>query len=370
MEQRKAWLESVLDTAVDGIIVMDASAKVLVFNKACERMFGRNSRDVIGHNVNILMPSDLSEQHDQYLENYYRTGHKKIIGIGREVRGLHADGSQFPLELSVGETTSQGQRQFIGILRDLRPRREMEQRVNQLQGDLVHMARVSAVNEMGAALAHELNQPLTAIMLYLQGLVHALGKHEKPPLNEAEQTILTKAIKETERAGQIIQRMRHFIEKKQSERKIVTLGHLIEDAVELVRLSVRHSVKIDSHYDKNQDVEVDPIQIQQILVNLLRNACEAVQGQQQPWIRIVSNVQDTNITIAITDSGSGIPAQDVPNLFKTFSSQKKNGMGLGLAISRSLAQSHGGDLTVDAGGNGVGATFRLKLPLSQARGYE
>jgi two-component system sensor kinase FixL len=245
----------------------------------------------------------------------------------------------------------------------------MEQRVNQLQGDLVHMARVSAVNEMGAALAHELNQPLTAIMLYLQGLVHALSKHETPPLNDAEQAILTKAIKETERAGQIIQRMRHFIEKKQSERKSITLRYLIEDAVELVRLSARQAVKIESHYDKNQHVEVDPIQIQQILVNLLRNACEAVQGQEHPWIRITSERQEPNIILSVTDSGPGIPAHDVPNLFKTFSSQKKNGMGLGLAISRSLAQSHGGDLTVDAGGEGVGATFRLKLPLSQTRGH-
>jgi len=218
-----AQLLSVLDTAADGIIIIDARGVVITFNKACERLFGYSAAEVIGQNVKMIMPSDLARVHDNYINNYLTTGERKIIGIGREVKGQHRDGTLIPVHLSVGEASTSAGRQFIGILRDLRARNESEQRLNQLQTDLVRMARVSAIDEMGAALAHELNQPLTALMLYLQAVERACAKHSANPMPAGVLSILEKAVREAERAGSIIQRMRQFVEKRDPMRRIVDL---------------------------------------------------------------------------------------------------------------------------------------------------
>lgn len=356
----EARLISVLDTAVDGIIVIDEGGRIMLFNHACERLFGVTMQQVVGQNVRVIMPAEYSEAHDSYMHNYRSTGVRKIIGIGREVRGRHKDGTVFPLELSVGETRTPDGRQFIGILRDLRPRKEAEQRMNQLQADLLHMARVSAIDEMGAALAHELNQPLTAIMLYLQATRRAGGTNSLP---EAVTGILDKALREAERASGIIQRMRQFVEKRDPERKRVQIAPLVDDAIELTLLGQRRSIRVMRDYSPTvQDVTVDAIQIQQVIVNLIRNAIEAVKNVQEPRIRVSTRRADQSVEIVIADSGPGIAPDAVPNLFKAFSTTKRKGMGLGLAISRTIAQNHGGDLTVEPGGNETGATFILRLP--------
>ncbi len=172
----EARLESVLDTAVDAILVINERAEILRYNKACETLFGYTPDEAIGQNVQLIMPNDYSSEHDDYMGNFMRTGDRKIIGIGREVHARHRDGTEFPGRAFGRRGATPEGRQFIGIIRDLRPRKEAERRVNELQADLVHIARVSAMDEMGAALAHELNQPLTAIMLYLQAATRTLAK--------------------------------------------------------------------------------------------------------------------------------------------------------------------------------------------------
>jgi two-component system, LuxR family, sensor kinase FixL len=160
----ESLLLSVLDTAVDAIIIIDDQARIQVYNQACERLFGYKAAEALGENVRLIMPDEFARHHDRYISDYMNTGHRKIIGIGREVKAQHRDGTIFPVDLSVGESVTQGGRRFIGIIHDLRQRYENEERMNQLQANMVHMARVSTMDEMGAALAHELNQPLTALM--------------------------------------------------------------------------------------------------------------------------------------------------------------------------------------------------------------
>lgn len=361
----EARLLSVLDTAADGIIVIDEAARILVFNKACEAMFGFPASDVLGKNVKVMMPTEYAVEHDAYIGNYISTGVKKIIGIGREVRGRHADGTIFPLELSVGEAQTPAGRQFIGILRDLRPRKESEQRLAELQSELVHLARVSAIDEMGAAIAHELNQPLTALLLYLQAIRRAHAKGID--LNERVGDILDKAAGEAERAGHIIQRMRQFVEKREPERHVRELDPLIDDAIDLTLLGQRHRIRIDrERADDLPAVSVDPVQIQQIVVNLVRNAIEAAAQcpNDEPAIRIVTRRSGSDVRLDVHDNGPGIAPEALPKLFQAFASSKRRGMGLGLAISRTIAQNHGGDLTVDPGGNGRGACFSLVLPVA------
>lgn len=360
----EARLLSVLDTAVDAIIVIDENARILVYNKACEGLFGHPAADMIGKNVKAIMPPRYSEAHDSYIENYRRTGEAQIIGIGRQVEAMHRDGTVFPVDLSVGEAKTPDGRQFIGILRDGRPRAAYEERLAELQAELVHMARVSAMDEMGSAIAHELNQPLTAAMLYLQAAVRRMKQAAEPP-DPMVLDVIAKAGREADRAATIIQRMRDFIEKREPKRKQSTVAALVDDALELALVgSRRRDIEIVCAIPEDLPaVEVDAIQIEQILVNLFRNAVEVIGEADERRIEIAAVVMADVLRISVSDSGPGIPANQLPDLFKAFASSKRSGLGLGLAISRSIAQNHGGDLTVDPGGGGHGACFRLDLPV-------
>ena len=363
-----ARLSSVLDIAADGIIVVDARETMLVFNKACEALFGWTAAEAIGRRLDIILEPSLQATGDpagQLLSVEH------VVGGGREVAGRHRDGTIFPVELSVAEAATPDGRQFIAILRDLRPRREAEERLNQLQADLLHMARVSAMDEMGAALAHELNQPLTAVMLYLQAVARTHDKatdaHRRGEigahLDDTIRSILGKAQREAERAGNIIRRMRDFVEKREPERRLVDLNTLVEEAVELTLLGYRPGARVVRHLRTPLPaVLVDAVQIQQIVVNLMRNALEAARGGVQERIWIETQAKAGMIRFSVRDSGAGVPPEAMPNLFRAFASTKRTGLGLGLAISRSIAQNHGGDLTVDPGGNGRGACFSLVLP--------
>ncbi|MGC2774536.1 MAG: PAS domain S-box protein [Bradyrhizobium sp.] len=365
MGMSESQLTSVLDTAVDGILVIDELGTVLMYNKACERLFGYPAAEVLGRNVKMIMPPEYADDHDAYLKNYRDTGRRKIIGIGREVKARHRDGTIIPVHLSVGEARTEGNRQFIGILRDLRARNESEQRLKELQANLVRMARVSAIDEMGAALAHELNQPLTALMLYLQAVERACAK--LPAVNQLPISvlgILEKAVREAERAGSIIQRMRQFVEKRDPVRRLIGLNPLIEDAIELTVLGSRPGTRILRTLAPDlPQVMVDPVQIQQIVVNLVRNALEAVKDRETQDVHVSTQRTELGVSMSVRDSGLGISRDLVPEMFKAFSSSKSQGLGLGLTISRTIAQTHGGRLTVDPGGNGQGACFTLELPL-------
>ncbi|MAB00490.1 MAG: PAS domain-containing sensor histidine kinase [Stappia sp.] len=358
----EAQLLSVLDTAVDGIVVMDDRGRIILYNKACETLFGYTADEVRGKNVKVLMPVDYARAHDGYVSNYLSTGEKKIIGIGREVRARHRDGTEFPIELSVGEAKTPDGRQFIGIMRDIRSRKQVERRVAELQSQLVSATRISALDEMGAAIAHELNQPLTAIMLYLQAAKRKVAAES----NDGKLVeIVDKGVREAERASQIIQRMRRFVEKREPERRQVFVPRLIEESLELVQLGTAVdglSVEIDVP-EELPEISIDPVQIQQVLINLLRNAVQAVREASIRRIGVSAAAQDHDIVIRITDSGGGVPAEVVPTLFKAFSGQRKGGLGLGLAISRSIAQNHGGDLSVEPKGSELGAAFVLRLPI-------
>ncbi len=255
-----ARLASVLETAVDGIIVINDRMRILGFNKACERLFGYTAAEALGQNVTLIMPGSYAREHDHYVERYLETGERRIIGIGREVAARHKDGTEFPVELSVGEAKTPDGRQFIGILRDLRHRKSVEQSLARAQAQLVHMTRISAIDEMGAAIAHELNQPLTAILLYLQAVVR---KARNAGTVDAQSLgVIEKAMREAERAGEIIQRMRQLVEKRDPERVPTDLLSFSRSCVELVELGsgdsgVRFEMKIQPQLP---ELPIDPVQ--------------------------------------------------------------------------------------------------------------
>jgi two-component system sensor kinase FixL len=362
----EARLESVLETAPDGIIVMDEDSRLLIFNKACESLFGYAAGEVIGENVRILMPQEHQGSHDLYVRRYRSTGEKRIIGIGREVEGQRKDGSVFPLDLSVGEAMTPNGRQFIGVIRDLSARRDTEQRLADAQSELIRMTRVSALDEMGSAIAHELNQPLTAIMLYLQALEREMQRLEaaNPTLGHRAGELLGKATREAQRAGSIIQRVRQLVEKRAPERRVVELNGVIDEALELAFLGRRRTVGLHRVAEDMPLVSIDPVQIQQVVLNLVRNAIEACRNHERPLVEVHTRREGEMALLSVHDNGPGIAPERMRSLFQAFQSESGRGMGIGLSISRAIAQSHMGELLVDPGGDGSGAVFTLRLPIA------
>lgn len=358
----EARLASVFDTAVDGIIVIDDRGNVLAFNKACEHLFGYEASDLLGKNVSRIMPREYASAHDRYVSNYVETGEKKIIGIGREVKAMHKDGTVFPIELSVGDAGTPDGRQFIGILRDLRPRKQIEERLAKAQAQLLHMTRISALDEMGAAIAHEINQPLTAVLLYLQSVSRKAKKDGS--FDPLILDVIGKAEKEAERAGEIIQRMRQLVEKKAPDRQTIDVAELVRTSLEMAELGLGEEDSfLQARLEDNLPaLQADPVQIRQILINLLRNAREAVADQSTRKVILLVRRNDEFLEFRVTDNGPGVPEEIMEGLFRAFTGAKHKGVGLGLAISRSIAQNHGGDLRLENGTDG-GASFVLTLPV-------
>jgi two-component system, LuxR family, sensor kinase FixL len=363
----EARLESVLETAPDGIIVMDEASRLLVFNTACEKLFGYEAGEVLGENIRMLMPYEHHDNHDLYVQRYRATGERKIIGIGREVEGRRKDGSLFPLDLSVGEAMTPNGRQFIGVIRDLTARRDAERRLASVQADLIRMTRVSALDEMGSALAHELNQPLTAIMLYLQALEREVTRLQgaQSTMEPRAAELLSKAQREAQRAGSIIQRVRQLVEKRAPERRRSDLNHVVDEALELAMLGHRRHVHLERHGpDEMPLVLVDPVQIQQVVLNLARNAIEACQHHERPTVTVQTSFDDEAVCFSVSDNGAGIAPEQMNILFNAFRSETGSGMGIGLTISRAIVQNHLGELQVDPGGVGRGAGFTVRLPIA------
>jgi two-component system, LuxR family, sensor kinase FixL len=367
LRTRESHLRSILETIPDAMIVIDGRGIIQFFSNAAERQFGHSEREVIGQNVNILMPNPDRSRHDGYLERYRSTGERHIIGIGRIVTGQRKDGTTFPMHLSIGEMQSGGEPYFTGFVRDLTEHQQTQARLQELQSELVHVSRLSAMGEMASALAHELNQPLAAISNYMKGSRRLLAGSPGPNKSKIE-TALDRAAEQALRAGQIIRRLRDFVARGESEKRIESLSKLVEEAGALGLTGAREQgVQLRFNLDPKYDlVLVDRVQIQQVLVNLFRNALEAMAHSPHREL-IASNAlgADDMIEVSVFDTGPGIPDDVMPNLFQTFYTTKETGMGVGLSISRSIVEAHGGRMWAEANRSG-GATFCFTLPAASS----
>jgi two-component system sensor kinase FixL len=359
---RQAHLQSILDTVPEAMIVIDEHGTIHSFSSAAERLFGCAAAEAIGQNIKTLMPAPYRENHDGYLERYMTTGERRIIGVGRVVVGQRKDGSTFPMELAVGEMKSGNQRYFTGFIRDLTERQETEARLQELQSELVHISRLTAMGEMASTLAHELNQPLSAISNYLKGSRRLLdGATEEKFV--AMRDALDKAADQAMRAGQIIRRLRDFVARGESERRVESITKLVEEASALALVGVKDlGIRVQFQFKPEIDlVLADRVQVQQVLLNLIRNAMDAMESSPTRDLIIgIAPVDGGQVKISVTDSGSGISPDIAEQLFQPFVTTKRQGMGVGLSISRTIVEAHNGRIWVEPNPAG-GTTFHFTL---------
>ena len=359
---REAHLQSILDTVPEAMIVIDERGVMHSFSGAAERLFGHRAADAVGQNVSILMPAPYRDSHDAYVERYLRTGERRIIGVGRVVVGQRKDGSTFPMELAVGEMRSGNQRFFTGFIRDLTERQKTEARLHELQQELVHISRLTAMGEMASTLAHELNQPLSAISNYLKGsrrMLEGTTDERSATMRDA----LEKAADQAMRAGQIIRRLRDFVSRGESERRVESITKLVEEASALALVGAKdHGINVQFSFDPSVSlVLADRVQVQQVLLNLIRNAMDAMETSERRNLSVTVLPEGSgHVLVSVADTGSGIAPDVAEQLFQPFITSKRHGMGVGLSISRTIIEAHGGKIWVEPNPGG-GTIFRFTL---------
>lgn len=357
-----AQLLALFDGLVEAMIIADENGLIERFNRAAEGMFGYTADEAIGQNVAILMPQPDRDHHDRYMQHYQKTGIRRILGIGREVKARRRDGTTFYVDLGVAEVRFGGTVRYVAILRDLTERKLAEEQAIRRRDEMVKMSRLTTMGEMAAAMAHELNQPLAAIANYANACRRLLSAGDSTEIDGALERISAQA----QRAGQVIRRMRSFVKFDDSRREILLLTDIIAEIWPLAELDAKaHNIRLEiSGIDDLPEIVADPIQIQQVLLNLIRNGIDAMADTPPAdrRLRLYAEAgEQGEIGIHVADNGEGIPAEVAGRLFEPFFTTKASGMGLGLAISRTIVEAHGGHLTCGSNPNG-GAVFSISLP--------
>jgi PAS domain S-box-containing protein len=362
-------LRSVLDHVIDGIITIDEKGTVQSFNPAAEKIFGYRAAEVVGHNVNMLMPEPYHGEHDGYIANYDRTGQPKIIGIGREVIGRRSDGSTFPMDLAVSKFQLQEGRFYTGIIRDITERKRLEQELRRRLTELAETDRRK--DEFLAMLAHELRNPLAAI----SNAVQLTGRFGDPEQSEWSVKVINRQIKHLARLiDDLLDVSRITRGKIQLRKETVDAAAIFRDVIESVRpvMDERQHVLTVSITAGALWLNADPTRLEQILANLLHNAAKYTDNGGHIWFSAEQDGRD--VVIKVKDTGIGIPPEKLAQMFELFAqgdrslARPEGGLGIGLTLARSLTEMHGGSLSAKSDGPGKGTEFTVRLPASSSPG--
>ena len=362
----RVLLESILSSVPDAMIVINRAGDILAFSRAAETLFGYQAGQVLGRNVSMLMTGADAAHHDTYVRNYLETARPQIIGVGRVVQAQNAAGEHFPVMLKIGEANIGGEPVFTGYIRDVTAEQERQHQLTHMQVELERFSRLSAVGGMASAMAHELNQPLTAIANYLEAVRDMIADGDTDALAVAQEA-LDAAAGQSIKAGKIVRRLRDYVSRGEIDAHPTALAPVIQDALTLVKLGQTGVVpRIDTAIpDDFPHVRADRLQVRQVVLNLLRNAIEAIDGVSNPAVAISAFIDGDKAVIHVADNGPGLGLEESASPFEPFVSTKASGMGLGLSICQTIVQAHGGDIWHEPAPGG-GACFCFSLDLHKA----
>ncbi len=364
-ESLELLMQSILASVPDAMIVIDETGQILAFSAAAERLFGYQAEDIAGQNVSVLMAGADEAHHNQYIHNYLSTGEKQIIGIGRIVEARLANGDKIPVELKIGEASIHGHRLFTGYIRDMSEQQANALRLNEMQVELANFSRLSAVGTMASAMAHELNQPLTAVANYLEAARDLLNQAD-PETMAFIQEALDAAATQSIRAGQIVRRLRDYVSRGELDLRSVLLQDVVDDAISLAKVGIEGQLaRVISRVPEDfPALLADRLQLRQVIVNLVKNAIEALSETANPQVWIRAELDDGLAVITVEDNGPGYQGQADTSPFDAFNSSKAGGMGLGLSICQTILDAHGTDIEYEPSPQG-GAAFKFTLRLAE-----
>jgi two-component system sensor kinase FixL len=360
-----ARLKATIDSALDAIVTSDERGIIESLNPAALQMFGYTADELIGANVSTLMPAPDSRAHDAYMRNYVSTGSPKAIGKNRVLEAQRKTGERFPIELTLSEMRFSGRRLFVATIRDITLQTQLQAKAASLQRELLHVTRLSSMGEMAAAIAHELNQPLTAIAAYAEATRHVFTASNSGAPSVAGDN-LSKISVQAQRAGEIIRRMRQLAKGGDGQRHSEDINAIVREAWELAAVGAK-SLGIDIRLTEAElgPISCDRIQIQQVIINLIRNAIDALtehdSAGERRYVELVTARTGPDVRITVRDNGPGVSPSLRARLFEPFLTTKAHGMGIGLTVSQMIVESHQGRLWLDPDYK-TGAAFHLTLP--------
>jgi len=359
----EAYAQAIVESALDAVISVDNQGSIESFNQAASRMFGYRSAEVRGLHCRSLVATSFYREFDRYFQR--SRGPENPPTASLELNGCDKQDREFPIVLSMRAILDLEEKKHVMLIRDLTEQRRAEREVREQRDMLAHVDRLNTLGEMAAGIAHEINQPLTAISMYAQSGLRFLRRPE-PQLQRLDDA-LDKLSQQAHRAGAVIERMQEMTSPHQSHREVIGPNQLLGVIHDLgeVEAQIRNFIIVLRLDDDLPQVNCDPIQIQQVILNLLRNGMESMRANRcRAGSKIVLQARATpaHLRISIIDGGVGVSRKLEKQLFQPFATTKVSGMGLGLSISRSIVAAHGGEIEFSNNKNG-GATFSFGLPI-------
>ena len=362
LRNAKTYLDIILATVPDAMIAFDGSGVIHSFSGTAVQMFQLGAEEARGRPMSSLFGGQTATAFDQLIAQHRARPDRQASPTTRELTAQRKDGTLFPVEIHVSDVSSENEVRFIAFLRDLSERQARERQAERLRSELMHASRLISMGEMASALAHELNQPLTALTAYMQGAEHLLSEGD-PSKTGLIMRAMQRATAQALRAGDVIRRLREFVDRGETDRRVESLSNLVREAWELAVVTdkdpaVRFEMRLEPAADA---ILVNRIQIEQVLLNLIRNGLEAMKDAPERRLSISGEPAPNGmVRVSVADSGNGISPEVAVRLFQSFVTSKTSGLGVGLSISRTIVEAHGGRIWAEPNSSG-GTIFRFTV---------